>query len=100
MLFTRQQLGDLYVYVGGAGEGPHGVCVNGCTLSELSVKPGTCTVSFTVATPFAWPPGAEFVAVVDGATTELEVVMNGKSCGKFTAADLKRGVRLPAAALL
>ena len=98
MLFTRQQLGDLYVYVGGAGEGPHGVCVNGCTLSGLSVKPAT--VSFTVATPFAWPSGAEFVAVVDGATTELEVVLNGKSCGKFTAADLKKGVRLAAAALL
>lgn len=89
VLFTRKQLGDLYVF---AGENAHGVCVNGCSMTDLAVKDGS--VSFRIASPFTWT--GDFVAVVDGATTALEVVLNGKSCGTFGVAELKKGVPLPA----
>ena len=88
--FTREQLGDLYVY---SGKNAHGVCVNGCTMTNLTVQTGS-PVSFHVASPFTW--SGDFVVVVDGATTALEVVLNSKSCGMFGVAELKRGVRLPA----
>ena len=90
VLFTREQLGDLYVY---SGKNAHGVCVNGCTMTNLTVKDGS-SVSFHVVSPFTWT--GDFVVVVDGATTALEVVLNGKSCGTFGVAELKSGVRLPA----
>ena len=93
VLFTREQLGDLFVFV---GTNAHGVCVNGCTMTDLVVKGGS--VSFHVVTPFAW--SGDFVAVVDGATAALEVVLNGKSCGTFGVTELKRGVRLPAKLLV
>ena len=95
VLFTREQLGDIYVYVGGDGGAPHGVCVNGCTLSALAVESGR-SVNLTVDTAFRWPAGAKITAVIDGATTALSVSLNGQACGSFGAAELKRGVQLPA----
>ena len=95
VLFTREQLGDIYVYVGGDGGAPHGVCVNGCTLSALAVESGR-SVNLTIDTAFRWPAGAKITAVIDGATTALSVSLNGQACGSFGAAELKRGVQLPA----
>ena len=37
VLFTREQLGDLFVF---AGRNPHGVCVNGCSMTNLTVQTG------------------------------------------------------------
>ena len=75
------ELGDLYVYSSMAY-----VCVNGCTMTNLTVQTGS-PVSFHVASPFTW--SGDFVVVVDGATTALEVVLNSKSCGMFGVADLR-----------
>ena len=65
---------------------------------EKGVSAGS--VSFHVSSPFTWSAGGDFVVVVDGATAALEVVLNGKSCGTFSVAELKRGVWLPAKLLL
>jgi hypothetical protein len=97
--FTRSQLGDLFVYVGDTPH-PHGVCVNGCTLTGLRVsneQPNSVAiVSLNVTSPFDWSKSPEgFVTIVDGATGPMEVVLNEHACGTFTAARLKAGVQLP-----
>ena len=97
VLFTRDQLGDLFLFVGSGpagAAGPHGACVNGCTMSNLVVVAGVF-VSFAVRTPFEFGSAEGFLVVVDGATTPLQMVMNGHKCGTFNVSELKKGVRLP-----
>ena len=95
--FTRALIQDLYVWVGKQGADAHGVCVNGCSLDALNVS--SATVALNVSSPFGWSSGHEsghFVAVVDGATGPMRIVLNGQHCGTFSAAALKAGAALPA----
>jgi len=78
---------DAYVHVGRR----HGVGVNGCTLTDLTVTQRR--VSFRLHTPYRWPTPP--VAVIDGALGPLEVIVNGQSAGLLSPGKLHKGVALP-----
>ena len=90
--FTRAQLGDLFIHI---GEAPHGVCVNGCTLTGLRVS--ALSININVTTPFDWSKHATegFVIIFEDVSTPFNIILNGHESGKFNVTQLQNGVTLP-----
>lgn len=65
--------------------------IDGCLLADLAVAERS--VSFDLISPFPWerPALVKFLKC----PTDREVIVNGKSLGVFTAAQLSEGVRCP-----
>jgi hypothetical protein len=78
---------DVYIHVGRQ----HGIGVNGCTLTDLTVTPHQ--VRCNLFSPYHWSIFP--VAVIEGAHSPLTVIINGVTIGSFSTQELAKGIKLP-----
>lgn len=87
--FTLIFLRDAFINV----HHKHGVCVNGCTLRNLSVMRNS--VNFSFCSPFIHHYQRHPVVIIAEASINMSVISNGLLLGNFSPQQLQTGINVP-----